>query len=361
MSEHFLHFKKAFHRMMSSMTFPSFSPMSHATLSQHLNLYSKWVKLFSAGVIIYSGYYYFKRTSSIQYSFFSYFYHIKTLFLKRIRNTSTETKKNNVALEVKELPEHVKYDNGWYTELDNLKHSVAFASAAPVTAVFNADAPLRETTPRGEIIMYYDAEKKTFNYYSNSKNIPYSTLDAVARKYVCLHKDPSIYIDIRDEIQKGHEKCIKKVKHDKLKLERNKNGILSSAKKSLFAAFKNYKTGQTGKKCVPVPKSLNNCDGNVKVEEFVVIKDNINKFIYKGTLEQYESDLKSYKNKHQPHQQDHINNNFQSENENSFGGDTNDNTNNDGDIHRSGDCDYFRLRHEKEDLSYADFKKKYNH
>lgn len=358
MNEHFLHFKKAFHRMMPPVTFPSFSPISHATLSQHLNLHSKWIKLFSVGVIIYSSYHYLKHTSSSRHSFFSYFYHIKMLFSKRIRNTSAETSKNNIALEVKEFPEHVKYDNGWYVELDDLKQSLA-STSAPVTAVFNAETPLRETTPRGEIVMYYDIEKKTFNYYSNSKNIPYSTLDAVARKYVCLHKDPSIYIDIRDEIQKGREKCIKKDKDEKLKLERNKNkyGILSSAKKSLFAAFKNYKTGKTGQRSVPVPKSLNNYDGNVKVEEFVIIKDNINKFIYKGTLEQYESDLKSHHNNkhHQPHQQDHINNNVQSENENSFDHKTND----DG-IQRSGDCDYFRLHHEKEDLSYADFKKKYN-
>lgn len=369
MSEHFLHFKKAFHRIMPPITFPSFSPASHAKLSETLNLHSKWVKLFSAGIIIYSGYYYLKRTSCIKYSFFSYFYHIKTLFSQRIRNTSTETNKNNVALEVKELPEHVKYDGGWYAELDDLKQSLTSTSApVSVTAVFSTDAcltPLRETTPRGEIVMYYDAEKKTFNYYSNSKNIPYSTLDAVARKYVCLHKDPSIYIDIRDEIQKGREKCIKKVKHDKLKLEKNKNknGILSSAKKSLFAAFKNYKTGQTGQRSVPVPKSLHNYDGNVKVEELVVIKDNINKFIYKGTLEQYEFDLKTYKNQHQPRQQDHIDNNFQSENENSFENGKSDHTNDDNDdgIQRNGDCDYFRLSHEKADLSYADFKKKYSH
>ena len=334
MSEHFLHFKKAFHRIMPSVTFPSFSPMSHATLSQHLNLYSKWVKLFSAGVIIYSGYYYFKRTSSIQYSFFSYFYHIKTLFLKRIRNTSTETKKNNVALEVKELPEHVKYDNGWYTELDDLKHSVTFASAAPVTAVFNADAPLRETTPRGEIIMYYDAEKKTFNYYSNSKNIPYSTLDAVARKYVCLNKDPSIYIDIRDEVQKGREKYLNQANKVEKKNKKNERGILSSAKKSLFAAFKNYKTGRNAPNSVLHGKS-----------EVVVMKENINKFVYKGTLDQYDFDLK-----HKKHC------------ELIKGGECATANNSQCDDHNN-ECivvDHLKPLHEKQDLSYTEFKQKCN-
>jgi hypothetical protein len=114
-----------------------------------------------------------------------------------------------------------------------------------------------------------------------------------------LHKDPSIYIDIRDEVQKGHEKCLKKDKDNKsklAKLERNKNKsgneFLSSAKKSLFAAFKNYKTGRN------VPKSLHNYD---EKKEMVIMKDGVNKFVYKGTLDQYEFDLNSHKNKkHSP-------------------------------------------------------------
>jgi hypothetical protein len=206
--------------------------------------------------------------------------------------------------------------------------------------------PLRETTPRGEIVMYYDAKTKSFNYYSNSKNIPYSTLDAVARKYVCLHKDPSIYIDIRDEVQKGVEKRLKKDKDIKSKLERSKDnkdnnntngGIISSAKKSLFAAFKNYKTGRNA------PKSLHNYHGKVTVEEFVVIKDNINKFVYKGTLEQYDVDVKYYNNKQQSH----------------FGS-VHDNAGDADDEGRADNSVSDKLKHEKEALSYADFKKKYN-
>ena len=57
---------------------------------------------------------------------------------------------------------------------------------------------------------------------------------------MCLYKVPSIYTDIRDEIQKGHEKNIKKDK--KLKSEDNKSSSSSVVKKSLFAVFKNYKT-----------------------------------------------------------------------------------------------------------------------
>ena len=359
MSEHFLKFKKAFHQsmpqmpQMPQMKFPTF-PFGKLNDLGGIH-HSKWIQLFSSGVIIYSAYYYLKRTpkyNEARLSFFSFFDQFKKLFTRSIANGCREKEtQKNVSLEVKELPEYVKYDNGWFDELDELKKSLTSTSAsapapAPASAsAFGDDAlldPLRETTPRGEIVMHYDAKTKSFNYYSNSKNIPYSTLDAVARKYVCLHKDPSIYTDIQDEVQKGREKLLKKDKDNKLKLERNKDntnnnnnsGMITSAKKSLFAAFKNYKTGRNA------PKSIHNYDGKVTVEEFVVIKDNINKFIYKGTIEQYDVDVKYYNNKQQSH----------------FGT-IRDDAGDDGDADNILNDE---LKHEKEVISYADFKKKYN-
>ena len=289
MSEHFLHYKRAFYQSMPSMPqmkFPTFSkPMNHLGSIQC----SKWMKAFSTGIIVYSAYFYLKRTSKyneVQHSFFSYFCRVKKLFSQ---TREKETQKN-IELKVKELPEHIKYDGGWFDELDELKQSLNSENASVV--VYGNANPLRETTPRGEIIMHYDGETKSFHYYSNSKNIPYSTLDAVARKYVCLHKDATIYIDIRDEVQKGREKGLKQDEDNKSKLERNKNKsgtsgggiggkILSSAKKSLFATFKNYKTGRNATNPLFHGK-----------KDVVVMKENINKFIYKGTLEQYDADLK---------------------------------------------------------------------
>jgi hypothetical protein len=364
MSEHFLKFKKAFHQSMPQMPQMKFSIFPKQMFGK-LNDFDriKWIQLFSSGVIIYSAYYYLKRTPKYnedRLSFSSFFYHFKKLFSRTVANGCRREKEpqKNIELKVKELPEHVKYDNGWFDELDELKKSLTLTSAS--TSALGDDAlldPLRETTPRGEIVMYYDTKTKSFNYYSNSKNIPYSTLDAVARKYVCLHKDPSIYIDIRDEVQKGIEKRLKKDKDNKLKLERSKNnkdnnntngGMISSAKKSLFAAFKNYKTGRNA------PKSLHNYDGKVTVEEFVVIKDNVNKFIYKGTIEQYDVDVKYYNNKQQSHFRT-VHDDASDASDASDAGNAGDDDKNvhDNDI-------YHELKHEKEALSYTDFKKKYN-
>ena len=319
MSEHFLNFKKAFHQSIMSSMQPM--PQMFGKLNNFGSIQcSKWMKVFSAGIIIYSAYFYFKRTSK-----------------KYNRIQQKETQKN-IIFKVKELPEHVKYDGGWFNELDELKRS----SDDPPFIFSKYDHalldPLRETTPRGDIVMYYCAETKSFNYYSNSKNIPYSTLDAVARKYVCLHKDPSIYIDIRDEVQQGREKVLKKNKGVKLKLERD----YRDAKKSLFAIFKNYKTGRNA------PKSIHSYDGKVKIEEFeaaAAIKDNINKFIYKGTLEQYNVDVASFK-KQDKRQPDVL----KEGHEGGIVGNTCEI------VAPDNDSNYLKIKNEKEFMSYAAFK-----
>ena len=40
-----------------------------------------------------------------------------------------------------------------------------------------------EDCPRGKIIMRYNFDEKTFEYFSNSRNIPHSYLDVVAKKF----------------------------------------------------------------------------------------------------------------------------------------------------------------------------------
>lgn len=339
MNEHFLDFKRTFRQHITKlqMHIPN-KPLFSKYKLDNPNL----VKILSAGFIFYSGYYFYLKRRSAQapsIPFLSFFYYMKKLFSRSNNNicigesSEKETPKSNISFEVRELPEHVKYDGGWYNEYDELKKS--FLSNNEVSVFVYGDSNyIRESTPRGEIIMYYDGENKSFNYYSNSKNIPYSTLDAVARKYVCLNKDPSIYIDIRDEVQKGREKYLNQANKVEKKNKKNERGILSSAKKSLFAAFKNYKTGRNAPNSVLHGKS-----------EVVVMKENINKFVYKGTLDQYDFDLK-----HKKHC------------ELIKGGECATANNSQCDDHNN-ECivvDHLKPLHEKQDLSYTEFKQKCN-
>jgi|688.fasta_scaffold181289_1 hypothetical protein len=307
MSQHFLNFKKTFH----TLSFPE-----RVIPSSNSIHYSKWFKMISAGFIIYSSYCYFKRIKPPLHVRL-----LKNLFSWTLKKNNKNNKicntNANIELQVKEIPEYAKYDGGWYANLDEMKKS---ASDNFVSAASMAMEPIRENTPRGEIVMFYDAQTKSFIYYSNSKNIPYSTLDAVARKYVCLHKVPSIYIDIRDEIKKGHDKNIKKEQKYKSELEDNKSASSSSSslsvKKSLFAVFKNYKTRSGSSAAAAATaaatslhdKTLNNTK-NIKKNETdkeIILKDNINKFIYKGPVEEYDTDLKF---KQLKSQQEHSNTN----------------------------------------------------
>jgi len=54
---------------------------------------------------------------------------------------------------------------------------------------------LFETTPRGNIIMYYDAYKQGFAYYSDSYNLPYALLNSVAMKYVIIFLCRDFFMD----------------------------------------------------------------------------------------------------------------------------------------------------------------------
>jgi hypothetical protein len=192
--------------------------------------------------------------------------------------------RNKKELVKKELPEHIKYENGWYAELDELQKGLIM----PTPILSEPPPTIKEVTPRGEILMYYDVKNKAFEYYSNNKNLPYKTLDAVARKYVCLHNIPSIYIDIREEVKKGMDKCLKKMKG-------NKETSVDVAKptyaaSSIFAVYKNYKSGTTA--------ATSDGDGSVgKNSKKVILKDNVNKFIFKGRIDDYALDAKARERK----------------------------------------------------------------
>ena len=211
----------------------------------------KYFKFLSFGLLAYTTYRFFKSSA-----FFN-------------KNKKKE-------LVVKEIPEHVKYDNGWYAEFDEFQKRLI----KPTPMLSDPPPTIQETTPRGEILMYYDVVNKEFVYYSNNKNLPYRTLDAVARKYVCLHNVPSIYVDIREEVKRGFEKC------------KNKANCIETTtttpSSSLYAVYKNYKSGAT---------ATTHTNGIGQSSKNVILKDNVNKFIFKGRIDDYALDVKAREKK----------------------------------------------------------------
>lgn len=235
------------------------------TFSRGSEAAAKYLKFVYIGIFAYSAY--------------------STYRFLRVRNKKELVKKELVK---KELPEHVKYDNGWYAEFDEFKKRLIM----PTPILLSEPPPaIQEVTPRGEILMYYNVNNKAFDYYSNNKNLPYRTLDAVARKYVCLHNVPSIYVDIREEVKKGIDKCSKKIKDAK---HADASTSVDDAAKptpasSIFAVYKNYKSGATA------AVDSNGSVGNNSKK--VILKDNVNKFIFKGRIDDYALDVKAREKK----------------------------------------------------------------
>lgn len=235
------------------------------TFSRGSEAAAKYLKFVYIGIFAYSAY--------------------STYRFLRARNKKELGKKELVK---KELPEHVKYDNGWYAEFDEFQKRLM-----PTPPILLSEPPptIQEVTPRGEILMYYNVNNKAFDYYSNNKNLPYRTLDAVARKYVCLHNVPSIYVDIREEVKKGIDKCSKKIK-DAKHADASVDATKPTPASSIFAVYKNYKSGATA---ATAAVDSNGSVGNNSKK--VILKDNVNKFIFKGRIDDYALDVKAREKK----------------------------------------------------------------
>jgi hypothetical protein len=87
------------------------------------------------------------------------------------------------------------FENRFLREYDEL----ADDPDAPVPA---AHAHVRETTPQGDVIMRYDADRAMFCYYCDKRSVQFKYLEPVARKYVVEHGCKRLYIDMRKELAK---------------------------------------------------------------------------------------------------------------------------------------------------------------
>ena len=113
---------------------------------------------------------------------------------------------------------------------------------------------LYESTPRGNIVMYYDAYKLGFAYFSD-QTMPYSMLNAVSMKYVStfccrdFFMDEMVLLDLSPSgIMVKHKEAIEQEKQNNKKPETNpahRNEFAVSNAKSPFAKFKSYNNVST--------------------------------------------------------------------------------------------------------------------
>lgn len=100
---------------------------------------------------------------------------------------------------------------------------------------------LIETTPRGNVIMFYDAYKRAFSYYCDQAVMPYEIMNAVAMKYVMTFHCRDFFMD--SNVLPSSQKTPLPIVSDK---QENDNGISTSIQKTAkldktaFAKFKTY-------------------------------------------------------------------------------------------------------------------------
>ena len=108
---------------------------------------------------------------------------------------------------------------------------------------------VRETTPQGDVIMTYDADRATFCYYCDKRSVQFKYLEPVARKYVVEHGCKRLYIDLRQAT--ATQATATQATQATATKELTTNGGKTEAPekpeaiKTVFAQFKKYGTTPT--------------------------------------------------------------------------------------------------------------------
>lgn len=144
---------------------------------------------------------------------------------------------------------------------------------------------LFENTPRGNIMMFYDAYKQGFAYYSDQNSIPYALLNAVSMKYVIVFRCRDFFMDetvLPPEFPSGiiqsyeeEERAEKnRRENEKRESEEPESGVVGakvelSKRPAVFAKFKSYNTVSTKANGTGGMKSSENREKKTKEQELI--------------------------------------------------------------------------------------------
>jgi hypothetical protein len=160
--------------------------------------------------------------------------------------------------------------------LDNLKNNI-----------------LIENTPLGNVIMFYNNSRDSFEYYSDSV-IPYRYLEVIGRKYVVTYKCKSLYVDMMKEIEEAEKKLAeKKIKEQELEEKKKEEKNLdkhmfldkdkTKEKRNVFAKLKTYNK-DISIKAAAVPLDRPAPSKHTDIKEEKVIKERANRYSYEGKI-----------------------------------------------------------------------------
>ncbi len=188
--------------------------------------------------------------------------------------------------DVEKKEEDIPYEMKWFDEFDDTdtekdgEGKSEGEGEEELTEEFVNDLSLNtvtETTPRGDVLMYYSSKLGSFVYHSKTKEIPYKYLETVARKYVIEYNCKKLYIDIRKEYEKGLNKYNEIKEKEEKTAKDAKDGVVDETKenkkKQIFANFKTYnRKGEVH---------------NKQKDKIYILKEQANRYSYRGKIEEY--------------------------------------------------------------------------
>lgn len=167
---------------------------------------------------------------------------------------------------------HAKYD------LSELQHAFNTQEHEEKHQDINyMECVFRETTPVGEVIMVYNEDTQSFEYYCN-RQISNKMLETVCKGYILKFNCYHLYVNYYDEFQK------RKLVLDKVEEKENEiaaNLSESKPEADVFAKFKKYNTRRSS---------------NVVTKTDIMIKTSYNKFKLKGKIHDFDDNSSKSEN-----------------------------------------------------------------
>jgi len=197
---------------------------------------------------------------------------VMNIYYKYLKN-ETEADAGAGAGEADAPKEEIMYERKYLTELEQLEERVL--TDTDLNELKNKI--VRENTPDGEIIMYYNNNTKSYFYYTDIRNVSYKILDAVARCYAVTYNVKQVCVNYKEVWEKAKLEALQQQEKDKEEKTVEKAEEKEETKvKSVFANFKDY-------------NRKTHSHASIKRRRYRITTDESNSFKYCGKIEDYKT------------------------------------------------------------------------
>ena len=172
-----------------------------------------------------------------------------------------------------EADEEIIYERKYLTELEQLEERVL--TDTDLNELKNKI--VRENTPDGEIIMYYNNNTNSYFYYTDIRNVSYKILDAVARCYAVTYNVKQVCVNYKEVWEKSKTEALQQQEKDNEEKPKEKPEEKEETKvKSVFANFKDY-------------NRKTHSHTSIKRRRYRITTDESNTFKYCGKIDDYKT------------------------------------------------------------------------